>query len=128
MHQGDILAVWKCYRKTGKVTLFYGTFIALQCIKLSQVNHQSVHWSTCWLENLIFHRKSSTKPKLYRERSIQANGYQKCSIPFEQLGRAPKKVSIIPVLWNSFYGKYLNATALKLASDVLMFVSPQILR
>lgn len=81
------------------------------------------------IEQLYFPtRKSFRKPKLYRERSIKANGYQKNSIPFEQLSRAPKKMSILPVLWNSFYGTYLTTTALKLTSDILMFVSPQILR
>lgn len=58
---------------------------------------------------------------------MKPNGYQKYTIPFEQL-RAPKKISIVPILWNSFYGTYLAATAFKLMSDILMFVGPQILR
>jgi hypothetical protein len=55
------------------------------------------------------------------------NGYQDGKILYTKM-RSKREVSVISVLWSCFSFTFLRYTLYKLISDILTFVSPQILR
>ncbi|XKL66877.1 hypothetical protein PGB90_010297 [Kerria lacca] len=77
-----------------------------------------------WNKTLIKTKKISSKRR-HILKNI-SNGYQNTTVPYQLLPES-KEVSVTSVLWKCFRSTYISNSIFKLFSDILMFVSPQIL-